>query len=95
MCQINRDAETKLLAMGLNLIGQAIEASLRENNPIDSTDVLSTATTAYQKAKITKSQLMAVINALDESAYQQNAYTERGYNQDYINARKYLNQYRK
>jgi hypothetical protein len=81
--------------MGLNLITKAIEASVRENNPIQSTDVLATATTAYQQGKITKNQLMAVINALDEQAYQTRAYAEPSCNQEYSNANKYLNQYRK
>ncbi|MEY4519708.1 MAG: hypothetical protein RLZZ499_2308, partial [Cyanobacteriota bacterium] len=48
----------------------------KENNPIQSTDVLATATTAYQQGKITKNQLMAVINALDEQVYQTRAYAE-------------------
>ena len=34
--------------------------------PEPSSDVLSTATTAYQQGKITKQQYFAVINALDE-----------------------------
>jgi ribonuclease HI len=61
MCNIDRRAETQLLAMGLNLITKAIEA------PSQSTDVLASATTAYQQGKITKNQYMAVINALDET----------------------------
>jgi hypothetical protein len=76
MCNIDRRAETQLLAMGLNLITKAIEASVRENNQIQSSDVLATATTAYQQGKITKHQLMAVINALDEQAYQTKPYAE-------------------
>ena len=95
MCNINRDAEMALLNMGLNLITKAIEASVRENNPIQSTDVLATATTAYQQGKITKNQLMAVINALDEQVYQTKAYAEPSWNQEYINANRYLNQFRK
>jgi hypothetical protein len=62
--------------MGLNLITKAIEASVMENNPIQSTDVLGAATTAYQQGKITKNQFMAVINALDEQTYQTRAYAE-------------------
>ncbi len=65
MCNINRDGEQALLAMGLNLITKAIEASVRDDKP---TDVLTAATTAYQQGKITKSQFMAVIEALDEDA---------------------------
>jgi hypothetical protein len=95
MCNIDRRAETQLLAMGLDLIKTAMEAPLRENNPIQSTDVLTTATTAYQQGKITKNQLMAVINALDEQAYQTKAYAEPSWNQEYINANRYLNQFRK
>ena len=67
MCNINRSAEAQLLAMGLNFITKAIEASMMENNtPSQSTDVLTVATTAYQQGKITKQQYFAVINALDE-----------------------------
>ena len=95
MCNINRATEAQLLAIGLNLIKSAIEANLRDNNPICSTDVLTTATTAYQQGKITKNQFMAVINALDESTYQTRAYTEPSYNAEYLNAQKYLNQYRR
>ena len=94
MCNINRELEAQLLGMGLNLIGQAMEASLRENNPIPTTDVLQVSTKAYQQGKITKSQFMAVINALDETAYQTRAYSEPSWNREYLDANKYLNQYR-
>jgi hypothetical protein len=94
MCNIDRRAETQLLTMGLDLIKTAMEASLREQ-PSQSTDVLATATTAYQQGKITKNQYMAVINALDEQAYQTKAYAEPSWNQEYINANRYLNQFRK
>ncbi len=93
MCNINRDLEAQLLGMGLNLIGQAMEASLREYNPIPTTDVLEVSTKAYQQGKITKSQFMAIINALDETAYQSKAYGEPSWNRDYLDAHKYLNQY--
>lgn len=67
MCNIDRSLEAQLLAMGLNFITKAIEASMMENNtPSQSTDVLTVATTAYQQGKITKQQYFAVINALDE-----------------------------
>ena len=100
MCNIDRRLEQQIVAMGLNLIGQAMEASLREQK-YSSTDVLSTATTAYQQGKITKSQFMAVINALDEQAYQSRAYAEpeqpvgNSWNQEYLSAHNYLNQYRR
>ena len=67
MCNIDRSLEAQLLAMGLNVITKAIEASMMENNtPSQPTDVLTVATTAYQQGKITKQQYFAVINALDE-----------------------------
>jgi hypothetical protein len=94
MCNINRDAEMALLNMGLNLITQAIEASNRVNQPIQSTDVLATATTAYQQGKITKNQFMAVINALDEDTYQTRAYAQPNPNHEYLEVNKLLNQYR-
>ena len=75
MSKINHDTEAELLKLGLNLIGQAMEASLRVNSPNSSSDVLGAATTAYQQGKITKSQFMGVIDALDEQTYQTRAYT--------------------
>ena len=85
MCNLNRDAEMALLTVGINFINKAMEASLRDNIPC-STDVLATATTAYQQGKITKAQLMAVINALDE---------QPSWNSEYLEANRYLNQYRR
>jgi hypothetical protein len=72
MCNIDRSAETQLLAMGLNLIKTAMEASLREQAPSNLTDVLAAATSAYQQGKITKNQLMRVIDALDEPDWVKN-----------------------
>lgn len=94
MCNIDKRLEQQIVAMGLNLIGQAMEASLREQN-YTSSDVLQTATTAYQRGKITKSQFMAVINALDEHTYQTRAYSSPSWNDEYLDAHKYLNQYRR
>ena len=96
MCNIDRKLEQQIVAMGLNLIRQAMEANLREQT-YSSTDVLQTATSAYTQGKITKSQFMAVINALDEATYQTRAYSEptgNAWNSEYIDAQKYLNQYR-
>lgn len=70
MCNIDRGAEAQLLALGLNLITKVMDANIE---PQQSTDVLATATTAYQQGKITKAQLMAVINALDEQTYSMKA----------------------
>ncbi|MDJ0593355.1 MAG: hypothetical protein QNJ72_25775 [Pleurocapsa sp. MO_226.B13] len=95
MCNINRDLEAQLLGMGLNLIGQAMEASLREYNPIPTTDVLEVSTKAYQQGKITKSQLMGIIDALDETPNQSKAYAEPSWNREYLDANNYLNQYRR
>lgn len=94
MCNIDRKTETQILAMGLDLIKTAMSASLRSEVP-SGTDVLAAATSAYQQGKITKNQLMAVINALDEQTYQTRAYAEPSWNQEYLDANKYLNQYRK
>ncbi len=95
MCNIDRKAEAQLLAMGLNLITKAMEAAVRENSLSASTDVLAAATNAYTQGKITKSQLIAVINALDEQTYQTTAYAEPHGNSEYLEANRYLNQYRK
>ncbi len=75
MSKINRDTEAELLKLGLNLIGQAMEASLRVDSPNSSSDVLGAAVGAYQQGKITKSQFITVIDALDEQTYQTRAYT--------------------
>jgi hypothetical protein len=72
MCNIDRQAETQLLAMGLDLIKTAMSAGLKSQIPSQSTDVLAAATTAYRAGKITKNQLMAVINALDEPNWAKN-----------------------
>jgi hypothetical protein len=102
MCNIDRRAEAQILTIGLDLIKTAMEAGLREKVPSQSTDVLAVATSAYQQGKITKNQLIAVINALDEDAlanplgqkYQTTAYAEPSWNKEYLEANKYLNQYR-
>ena len=75
MCKIHIHAEGDPLAIALAMLSTAMEASTRANQLVPSTDVLSTATTAYQQGKITKHQLMAVIDALDEQTYQTRAYT--------------------
>jgi tRNA A37 threonylcarbamoyladenosine dehydratase len=95
MCNINRDAEAQLLTLGLNLITKAVEASV---TPTPSSDVLASATTAYQQGKITKSQFMAVIDALDEQTYKTRAYAEpsgNSWNREYLEAKAYLDQYRR
>ena len=95
MCNINRDAEAQLLGLGLAFITKAMEASVTQSQP--STDVLASATTAYQQGKITKSQFMAVIDALDEQTYNTRAYAEpeNSWNREYLEAKAYLDQYRR
>ena len=98
MCNIDRRTQQQIMAMGLSIISKAMEASLSANQPQTTTDVLGTATTAYQQGKITKTQLMGVINALDEQIYQTQAYAEptgNTWNQEYLEANAYLNQYRR
>ena len=98
MCNIDKRLEQQIVATGLDIISKAMEASLSVNKPQQPTDVLSAATSAYQQGKITKSQFMAVINALDEQTYQTRAYNVptggNFWNQEYLDAHKYLNQYR-
>ena len=81
MCNINpidRRLEQQIVATGLSIISKAMEASLSVNQPQQPTDVLSTATTAYQQGKITKAQYFAVINALDEpTTVETTAYVQR------------------
>ena len=77
MCGINPNTErlnAEMLGMGVKLIGGAIEAMLRAEqlpNPQQS-DVLAAATTAYREGKITKSQYIRVIDALDEPDWVKN-----------------------
>jgi len=99
MCNLNQnqELEVQLLGLGLNLIGMAILADLRENTPIP--DVLKSATQAYQQGKITKAQFMGVINALDEptTTVKTTARVEtpgERWNAEYLAANKFLNQYR-
>ncbi len=74
MCNIDRRLEQENVATLLTIISKAIEVGLTINQP----DVLTAATTAYQQGKITKSQFMAVINALDEpTTVQTTAYVQR------------------
>ena len=64
MCNIDRRLEQQIMSMGVSLLGTAIEASLRANE-YSSTDVLATATRAYQQGEITKQKYFAIIDALD------------------------------
>ena len=76
MCQTNpqqQQFETALLAMGISVISKAMEAALSGSN-LAKGSVLEAAVGAYQQGKITKSQFIAVINALDEQTYQTRAY---------------------
>ena len=66
MCNIDRRLEQQIMAMGVSLLGTAIEASLRANE-YSSTDVLATATRAYQQGEITKQKYFAIIDALDSA----------------------------
>ena len=70
MCGINpqqQQLEAALFGMGLNFLSKLVEAELGMNAP-KCEDVLTVATKAYQQGKITKSQYIAVINALDETS---------------------------
>ena len=95
MCNIDRNADAQVIALGLTLITKAIEASVTQPQP--SNDTLSAATRDYQQGKITKSQFMAVIDALDEQTYNTRAYAEpeNSWNREYLDAKAYLDQYRR
>lgn len=92
MCGINPNTErlnAELLGVGVGIINELIGILRAEGMPkANESDVLATATIAYQQGKITKSQYIAVINALDEHNY------HRTWNAEYIEANNYLNQYR-
>ena len=95
MCNIDSQTQARLMDLGFDLITNAMEAAVREDNFAKSTDVLGAATQAYQQGKITKTQLMGVINALDEQTYQSRAYAEPEFNREWREANAYLNQYRR
>ena len=91
MYNIDRQLEQQIVAMGLSLISTAMEASLREQTS-SSSDVLKTASLAYREGKITKTQFVAVINALDEATYRTRAYAEpkgNTWNEQYKGADQY------
>lgn len=77
MCNINPqqwEIQSQLLLAAADIFGKLIESELGANSP-NSADVLGAATSAFQQGKITKAQFMAVIDALDETAYQTRAYS--------------------
>ena len=77
MCQTNPqqwELQSQLLLKAADLVSKLIESELGQNTHT-SADVLGAATSAYQQGKITKSQLLAVIDALDEQTYQTRAYS--------------------
>lgn len=71
MCETNRQLDAAIVQMAFGLIGKAIDASLANQigdyQPKNSTSLLAAAMNAYEQGKITKSQLIAVITALDET----------------------------
>ena len=74
MCGIDPQQQrfnAELLGVGLNLLSKLVEAELGANSA-QSEDVLSVATIAYQQGKITKSQYLRVIDALDEPDWVKN-----------------------
>ena len=96
MCSQNNDLLTLFGVLGFSVIEKAMEVDLSANSANTSTDVLGTATQAYQQGKITKNQFMAVINALDETpvTVETRAYAQHPNNREYLDAVKYLNQFR-
>lgn len=93
MCNIDRRFDEATLRLGLSIIGKAMEASLSVNA---NSDVLATATTAYQQGKITKESFVMIVNALDEHTYRTKAYqvNEPVWNREYLDDHRFLNQYR-
>ena len=84
MCGNNPQLDAALITMCLNFLSEILVTGLSTNN---TTDVLMTATTAYQQGKITKTQYIAVINALDERPVNPSPWVDR--------PNSYLNQYRR
>ncbi len=79
MCGINlqqQQLEAALLTMGLSFLTKIVEQAQLGNMP-PSSDVLATATEAYRQGKITKTQYIAVIDALDEHPHPYVAWVEQ------------------
>ncbi len=85
---VNAQLEQQMGVLMFSVISKVIEASLSAEQPT-TTDVLASATSAYQQGHITKAQYFAVINALDETTMA----TDPNY--DYIKCHNLLNQYRR
>ncbi len=98
MCGIKpqqQQLEAALLTMGLSFLTKMVEQAQLGNMP-PSSDVLATATQAYRQGKITKTQYIAVIDALDEvSTVSQNAWVNHPKNQEYVTAHAFLDQFRR
>ena len=79
--QIPDEMATAIFNLGFQLLEAALTTNGINNtqgHQVDNqTDVLSAATTAYQRGHITKAQYFAVINALDEPTAQTTAYVQR------------------
>ena len=79
MCNINPQLDEQRMMyvyQGLNCVLKLLNQHLDQPvAPHTSSDVLASATAAYQQGIITKTQFMAVINALDETVYQTQAYS--------------------
>jgi hypothetical protein len=77
MCNIDRTLEIKLLELGLNVMMKAVSNLDGIQSHPPSSDVLASATAAYQEGKITSQQLLEIIDCLNAQKYEQNAYTVR------------------
>lgn len=84
MCGNNSPLDAAMLTLGLNFLSELLAAE--SNNA----DVLASATSAYQQGKITKTQYIAVINALDEQPARQSAWVQQP-----LKGHAFLNQYRR
>lgn len=89
MCGNNPQLNAALITMGLNFLSEILTSELGTAN---TTDVLVTATNAYQQGKLTKTQYIAVINALDET---QESVTRSAWVEQPIKGHAFLKQYQR
>ena len=71
MCDINnRQLDAAIAQMAFNLIGKAIDASIAQTRGINqptNQSLLGAAIQAYEQKKITKSQLLQIIEMIDST----------------------------
>lgn len=99
--QMSDEFAQSVISLGFQLLEAALTTNgvnhSQGNQTRDEADVLAAATAAYQRGHITKNQYFAVINAMDEPVVQTKAQTvpnhDNSWNQESLEAHRYLNQF--